>query len=240
VTNFQNNAPEKNQGRKDTVLASVPLKRRVFLLSPANASGLRARFIFSDSARSELAKSLRGEGVALGNIFSFISGLYFRGKITYARCYADPPSGASGIFIITASGGLVSPDRILTLDEFRAIATGDVHAGNPEYRIPLERDARLLREQLGSDCEAILLGSVATPKYVEPLMNIFGERLMFPAEFVGRGDMSRGGLLLRCVREEVELKYIPVAGAVRHGPKSPKLAREPKKKRKPKRRADAS
>jgi hypothetical protein len=78
------------------------------------------------------------------------------------------------------------------------------------------------------DCEVVLLGSVATPKYVEPLLGIFGERLMFPAEFVGRGDMSRGGLLLRYAREQAQLTYVPVAGAVRHGarpPRLPKLAR---------------
>jgi len=43
--------------------------------------------------------------------------------------------------------------------------------------------------------------------------------------FVGRGDMSRGGLLLRSVRYEVELDYVPVAGAVRHGPRPPRLER---------------
>ena len=74
----------------------------------------------------------------------------------------------------------------------------------------------------------MLLGSVATSKYVEPLLGIFGERLMFPAEFVGRGDMSRGGLLLRSARDQVQLKYVPVAGAARNGARPAKL---PKLKR---------
>ena len=125
--------------------------------------------------------------------------------------------------MITASGGLVSPDQILTLSELRAIAMGNVDVNVSEYRIPLERDARLVCNQVGSHCEAVLLGSVATSKYVDPLVGVFGDRLMFPADFAGRGDMSRGGLLLRCVREKVELKYIPVAGAVRRGAKPPKL-----------------
>jgi hypothetical protein len=91
------------------------------------------------------------------------------------------------------------------------------------YRVPLERDAQSLFASMGNCCEAVLLGSVATQKYVEPLLGIFRERLMFPAEFVGRGDMSRGGLLLRCAREERELQYIQVAGAVRSGARPPKL-----------------
>src|SRR5438477_13153763 len=74
-------------------------------------------------------------------------------------------------------------------------------------------------------CEIVLLGSIATPKYVEPLLGIFGERLLFPSEFVGRGDMSRGGLLLRCLREQVELKYVPVNGTVRNGTRPAKLPR---------------
>jgi hypothetical protein len=52
---------------------------------------------------------------------------------------------------------------------------------------------------------------------------VFDGRLLFPAEFVGRGDMSRGGLMLRCVDERAELTYVPVRGAVRRGMRPPKL-----------------
>jgi hypothetical protein len=202
-------------------------RRRIFLLSPANASGSRAKLILGENGRSTLALRLRNEGVPLGEIFSFISGLYFRGKLTYAQTHANPPPGIPGVAVITAAGGLVSPDKVFTLEELREIAAGSVDASESRYRVPLERDARLLCDHMG-DCEVVLLGSVATPKYVEPLLGIFGERLTFPAEFVGRGDMSRGGLLLRCARERTQLTYVPVAGAVRHGarpPKLPKLAR---------------
>ena len=74
----------------------------------------------------------------------------------------------------------------------------------------------------------MLLGSIATGKYVDTLTATFGERLLFPEEFVGRGDMSRGGLMLRCAASGMELKYVPALGATRHGPrpaKLPKLAR---------------
>jgi hypothetical protein len=184
--------------------------------------------LLGESARSILAQRLRNEGASLGEIFSFISGLYFRGKLAYARAYADPPPGIPGILVITASGGLISSDKLFTLDELRQIVAGSVDAAESRYRAPLESDARLLRDCMGAQCETVLLGSIATPKYVEPLLGVFGEQLMFPAEFVGRGDMSRGGLLLRCVREEVQLAYVPVAGSVRHGArprKLPKIAR---------------
>jgi hypothetical protein len=204
-------------------LSAAPARRRIFLLSPANASGIRARVILGDRVRTELAKRIRGEGAPLGDIFSFISGLYFRGKLIYSRAYANPPNGVAGVFVITAAGGLVSPDRIFTLDELRAIAAGNVCEKEAAYRLPLERDGRALCECLGDGCDAVLLGSVATPKYVEPLLGIFGQRLLFPAEFVGRGEMSRGGLLLRCARENVELKYVPVAGSVRSGARPAKL-----------------
>ena len=207
-------------------LRSAP--RRIFLLSPANASGLRGNLLLKGAVRSPLADRLRNGGVPLGEIFTFISGLYFRGKLAYARAYADPPLGVPGVAVITASGGLVSPDRLFALEELREIVAGRVDAAESRYRIPLERDARLLRDHAGDHCEIVLLGSVATPKYVEPLLGIFGEKLMFPAEFVGRGDMSRGGLLLRSARDQVQLKYVPVAGAVRNGARPAKL---PKLKR---------
>ena len=97
---------------------------------------------------------------------------------------------------------------------------------NARYRRPLEQSARALAAEIGPDCDVVLLGSVASPKYVDVLGGIFGERLRFPIDFVGRGDMSRGGLLLRKAREGVELEYVPVAGAVLHGARPPKLPRQ--------------
>jgi hypothetical protein len=199
--------------------------KRIFLLSPANANGRRGEMLLREGATFPVAVQLREEGLALGAIFSFISGLYFRGKLAYARAHEAAPAGVPGIVVITASGGLVSPDRKITLRDLREITSGDIDAAEARYRVPLQRDARLLLENIGADCEVVLLGSVATPKYVEPLLEVFGERLLFPVEFVGRGDMSRGGLMLRCAREKTELTYVPVAGAVRHGARPPKLGK---------------
>lgn len=197
--------------------------RRIFLLSPANASGIRARMLLGDNGRSALAMQLRDEGVPLGDVFTFISGLYFRGKLAYAQRFADVPAGSPGAFVITACGGLIPPQTVLTLEQLREISKGSIEASDIRYRVPLDRDLKTLFEFAGESCEIVLLGSVATPKYVEPLLAVFGERLLFPAEFAGRGDMSRGGLMLRCAREGTQLTYVPVATSPRHGSKPPKL-----------------
>jgi hypothetical protein len=96
---------------------------------------------------------------------------------------------------------------------------------NPAYLEPLRASAWVLRESLAAGDEVVLLGSIATPKYVDPLLEILDERLLFPADFVGRGDMSRGGLMLRAVEQERELAYLPVSGAIRRGPRPPRLPR---------------
>lgn len=199
----------------------------VFLLSPANCGGNRARIVMSDRATFDLAARLRTrEGAPLGEVFSFLSGLYFRGKLAYSRAFACAPDGVelegNGVFVITPNSGLRSPDTMVTLAAIRAFAGVDVSVGNPKYRRPLERSARALAAEIG-DCPVVLLGSIASPKYVDVLLSIFGERLLFPQEFVGRGDMSRGGLMLRCAAAREELAYVPVAGAIRHGARPPKL-----------------
>jgi hypothetical protein len=71
----------------------------------------------------------------------------------------------------------------------------------------------------------VLLGSVASAKYVDVLEPIFGERLLFPREFVGHGDMARGGMLLQRAESGVELTYIPVSHPTRLGLKPTKKAR---------------
>lgn len=201
----------------------------VFLLSPASCSGRRARIVISERATFDLALRLRQrQGAPLGEVFSFLSGLYFRGKLTYASAFARVPEtstaiAGTGVFVITPSAGLRSPDTMLTLDAIRAFAGVDVDAANAKYRKPLERSAKALAADITPDTTVVLLGSIASGKYVDVLHSIFGDRLMFPQEFVGRGDMSRGGLLLRRAASGEELTYVPIAGAVRHGARPPKL-----------------
>lgn len=193
-----------------SIVPPAETRQTIFLLSPANLSGVRGKLLLRDSSKSELSQRLRSSQATLGDVFSFISGLYFRGKLAYATRFASPPAGISGIRVITASGGLLSPDHPITLDRLRAMANSQVHPDNPEYRDPLVRDARQLNDSLPPETVVVLLGSIATPKYLEPLLEIFGERLFFPSDFLGRGDMSRGSLLLRCTREGLPLNYAAV------------------------------
>ncbi|MEO6213468.1 MAG: hypothetical protein ABIP65_07550 [Vicinamibacterales bacterium] len=201
----------------------------IFLLSPANCGGRRAQIVMSERARFDLADRLRSaEGAPLGDVFSFVSGLYFRGKLAYASAFASIPDGAGeiagrGLFVITPNAGLRAPDTRVSLAAIQAFAGVDVSADNPKYRRPLERSARVLAADIGPDCPVVLLGSIASPKYVEVLQGIFGQRLMFPEAFVGRGDMSRGGLLLRSAAAREELTYVRVDGAIRHGARPPRL-----------------
>jgi len=216
-------APKSTQKGISGLTSHSHRKHRIFLLSPANLAGIRAGYVLKAGAASDLACRLRQNGVTLGELFTFVSGLYFRGKLAYARAFSTPPFDVSGSFVITASAGLLAPETVVTLERLREMAANDIDAGDPRYRAPLERDCHLLLERLGGACDIVLLGSIATSKYVEPLLQIFQDRLLFPMEFVGRGDMSRGGLMLRSVEAGKELKYAPVLNAIRRGHKPPKL-----------------
>ena len=176
-----------------------------------------------EEASFDLAVRLRQEGAPIGEVFSFISGLYFRGKIAYSERFGAPPRDLPAAMVITPDRGLLPPATRMTIDDLRASAEVSIDLREPRFLAPFERDARLLASQSGPDCDIILLGSVATAKYVEPLLAVFGDRLLFPAEFAGRGDMSRGGLMLRCARDGAEFNYVAVRGAPRHGPRPPKL-----------------
>jgi hypothetical protein len=91
------------------------------------------------------------------------------------------------------------------------------------------RSLTTLMKTLPGDARVVLLGSIATGKYVDVLTTMLGERLRFPIAFVGRGDMSRGGLMLRCVAAGTELEYVTVAPDVRrHGVRPPRLAPLPR------------
>ena len=201
------------------------LDHRIFLLSPAYAGGERARMILSDGAQFELARKLRGKsGAPIADVFTFLSGLYFRGKIAYATTFARPARGMPGVFVITPTRGLVDARTRIHLDDLREFATVNIHESDSRYRAPIERDSRRLAKRLPPRSEIILLGSIATGKYVDVLLANFRGRLRFPAEFVGRADMSRGGLMLRCAVDRQELSYIAVAGAILNGRRPPKLA----------------
>jgi hypothetical protein len=184
------------------------MPRRIFLLSPANCTGKRAGWLLRKDGASPLAQRLRADGATIGEIFTFMSGLYFRGKMAYARTFADPNAGYSGIQVIVPGLGLCPPDVKIDLSGLRAIARVRVDLDDRRYVVPLRRDLALLAAHTDAADTVVLLGSLATPKYMEPLKEIFGPRLRFPEEFIGRGDMSRGSLMLRCAAERRELTYV--------------------------------
>ncbi|HWX15654.1 MAG TPA: hypothetical protein VNY07_03625 [Chthoniobacterales bacterium] len=198
---------------------------RIFLLSPAYAGGRRAQMILSERAQFDLAKELRSKrGAPIAEVFTFLSGLYFRGKIVYANAFAQTTKGSSCVFVITPTRGLMHARARVTLRDLNEFAAVDIEEDDPRYRTPLRRHARRLAKQISPNAQIVLLGSIATGKYVDVLLEIFRERLLFPADFVGRGDMSRGGLMLRCAANRQELRYISVVGAVLNGKRPPKLA----------------
>jgi hypothetical protein len=208
--------------------ARVKAVQRVFLLSPADSSGLRATRLCAPEPGHDLARRLHDGGAPLGEVFSFVSSLYFRGKLAYARAFARPPQGAAGIHVITPADGLQSPDAPIRVADLQRWAGVPIDLDEERYRAPLVRDldkhAAAWRET-----EVVLLGSVASGKYVDLLGPSLGARLVFPPTFVGRGDMSRGGLMLRCVAEGRELDYAPLLGAPRRGARPGKLAPLPRR-----------
>jgi hypothetical protein len=194
----------------------------VFLLSPASCAGSRAQMLLR-SRTSPLRARLENGGAPLGEVFTFMSSLYFRGKLAYATTFGTPPAGWSGALVIAPGRGLLPAETTIRVADLLAMAGVPVDEDEPRYREPLERDAAALERVLGADGRAILLGSVASAKYVTPLLQVFGDRLHFPLTFAGRGDMSRGGLLLRCARTGTALECVPVRGAMLHGKRPPKL-----------------
>jgi hypothetical protein len=201
--------------------------RRIFLLSPASSSGKRAALLFNAQADFDIARRVRSEeGAPLGLVFSFLSGLYFRGKLTYAGVFENPPPArTSGVHLITSTDGIRSPRAMVTLKDLKRFATVPIDLDEERYRVPLVRDAEALAATIGPRCEVVLLGSIATGKYVDVLEPIFGERLLFPREFLGHGDMARGGMLLERARSGLELTYIPVSHPARLGDRQTGKAR---------------
>ena len=198
---------------------------RIFLLSPARSSGRRAQSLRQPNAKSELARQLQIGAAPLGDVFVFCSSLYFRGKLAYARRFAQPSPGLKGIHIITPSRGLAEPEELVGVRELEEFSTIPVDAAEPRFAEPLRSSVESLATT--TDSEVVLLGSVATGKYVDVLLPILGERLLFPSDFVGRGDMSRGGLMLRCAASGEELSYQPLAGASRTGQRAPRIGPRP-------------
>ena len=192
-------------------------------MSPARIGGPRSNILLRPEAGFALAERLRERKATLGEVYAFISGLYFRGKMAYAQAFANPPEGVPPALVIVPGLGLISPDTLIDAEQLRGTGQISIKENNLAYRDPLMRDARQLEQNAGPACQYLLLGSIATEKYTEPLETVFGDRLLFPVEFVGRGDMSRGGLMLRRASSGEPLSYVSLRGSIRRGRRPPKL-----------------
>jgi hypothetical protein len=177
--------------------------QKVFLLSPASTSGRRAQILLNPEASFDLAVRLRREGAPIKEVFSFLSGLYFRGKVAYAKAFG----GTEAPLVITAGKGLVPGDKVITTDTIAEFAKVDIASGTEEYLGPFTRDLKRLSSRIESDARVILLGSIATNKYMDPVIEVFGSRALAPSQFQGIGDMSRGALMLRAAEKGSELRY---------------------------------
>lgn len=196
----------------------------VFLLSPAYCGGRRAGIALKPESTLPIAQQLRAGTLELGAAFAFFSGLYFRGKLAYSRQFGSAAADLEPVLVITPTRGLMAPHERVNPALIHEFAAVDVSLDDLRYRGPLERDTKLLARNLPAQARVVLLGSVASGKYVDLLRPILGHRLCYPTAFIGRGDMSRGGLLLRAVDDGTELDYEVLPDGQRpRGPRPPKL-----------------
>jgi hypothetical protein len=138
----------------------------------------------------EVARQAQIGDAKLGDVFAFCSGLYFRGKLAYGQRFTQPPSKIPGVLIITPSRGLLPADTRIGIAELREFVTVAIAESEARFTGPMRRSAEMLAKV---SCEVVLLGSIATGKYVD--------------------------CLLKCVARSEELNYIPVLGATRRGPR---------------------
>src|SRR5919198_2274171 len=143
---------------------------RIFLLSPANSGGERAGLLLRPQASFPLAQHLpTPDGATIADVFTFASGLYFRGKRTSAERFAAPPRGVPPACVIVPGFGLVPLDTRVRVEDLLAFAKIPIDVRDPRYRVPLERDARALLPYFDERTRVVLLGSVASGKYTEIL-----------------------------------------------------------------------
>lgn len=189
----------------------------VFLLSPSYCGGRRATLLLNPKSEAVTVREFRSGTMTLGRAFAFMSGLYFRGKLSYAERFGEA-------LVITPTRGLQPTSLPFNEALLKEFAIGDVSLDNEVYRSALERDVTALAKRLDRSSQVVLLGSVASGKYVDVLLPILGQRLRYPTAFIGRGDMSRGGLMLRSAASGDELDYDALTAGVRpRGPRPPKL-----------------
>src|SRR5207247_10820655 len=105
------------------------VRERIFLLSPARCSGERASLIYSQRAKFPLALRLRSGEATLGETFSFLSGLYFRGKLAYSQRFTPPDR----IWVMPINQGLLPPHTPVSLKQLQRMAAVQIAVDEPRY-----------------------------------------------------------------------------------------------------------
>src|SRR4051812_47772346 len=146
--------------KRCSVMAETPntSRARVFLLSPANASGERMQMLVRPQAQFDLAQRVRAGAASLGEAFAFTSGLYFRGKLAYAQKFARTPEGVPGILVIAPGAGLVPAETTVRTEQLVALGKVPVDEADRRFTEPLLEASRLLVGALPPDGEVVLLG----------------------------------------------------------------------------------
>jgi hypothetical protein len=199
-------------------VSEPPAAPTIFLLPPALLSGQRGRLLRGRKADFPAAVQLReAAGIPIAELFSFLSSLYFRGKIAYARRFASEHA-ETAILVIAPGFGLVPPEWPVTRERLRRLARTPVDPRRRSYHFPLRTAATALGERLPESARVVLLGSLASGKYIDILLPCLGGRLHFPCAFAGTGDMQRGSMMLTAARTGTELDYAPLLGTVRRPP----------------------
>ena len=187
-------------------------RAKVFVLSPATTHGAKARVLTASEPRTPAARQLHGpQGMTLGEVFTYLSGLYFRGKLAYARVFAAAPPclGGAGIYVITPTDGLLDPDSALGVSDLERFASAA--EGSAAGRVAFEKAVQSLERAMGPSCDVILLGSVGSGKYSDVLEPVLGDRLLFPRRLYKEGQLQRGAMLLEHAERGEELEYAPLA-----------------------------
>jgi hypothetical protein len=131
----------------------------VFLLSPARCGGERAEMLAR--SKSPLGVQLRAGSAPLGDVFAWLSALYFRGKLAYASRFS------TAVYVMTPGAGLLPPNTMIGARDLQAMGKVDIES--PKFTKPLRRDA----ERLDRGGNAVILGSIATGKYVDTLLAVY-------------------------------------------------------------------
>src|SRR5262245_7129374 len=132
----------------------------IFLLSPARVGGKRTDLLLSPRANFELATRVQTTGAPLGEVFTFLSGLYFRGKSIYANRFVRPYKKVPGVYVIISNHGLLPIETNITKEDVISFGEIPIDPADKRYVQNLQNAAAELLKKLPPNADVILLGSI--------------------------------------------------------------------------------